>query len=67
MLSERKSKRALSIEESRKRRMNAFNLNQRDVKNNKVVVMDIFERMGVSICSDVSDIIRMRKKEGMKR
>ena len=42
-----------------------FNLKQNDVKNDKVVVMDMFERMGARIRSeDVSDIIRMRKKEG---
>ena len=54
-----------SIEERRKRRMIVFNLKQSDVKNDKVVVMDMFERMGVRIRSEnVSDIIRMRKKEG---
>ena len=47
-----------SIEERRKRRMIVFNLKQSDVKNDKVVVMDMFERMGVRIHSeDVSDII----------
>ena len=52
-----------SIEEKIKRRMIVFNLKQSDVKNYKVVIMDMFERMGVRICSgDVSAIIRMRKK-----
>ena len=42
-----------------------FNLKQSDVKNDNVVAMDMFERMGVIIGSeDVSDIIRMRNKEG---
>ena len=46
------------IEERRKRRMIVFNLKQSDVKNDKVVVMDMFARMGVRIRSeDVSDII----------
>ena len=54
-----------SIEERRKRLMIVFNLKQSDVKNDKVVVMDMFERMGVrSRSEDVLDIIRMRKKEG---
>ena len=38
--------------------MIVFNLKQSDVKNDKVVVMDMFARMGVRIRSeDVSDII----------
>ena len=54
-----------SIEERRKRQTILFNLKQSDVNNDTVVVMDIFERMGVRNRSkDVSDIILMRKKEG---
>ena len=35
------------------------------MKNDKVIVMNMFERRGVRIYSeDVSDIIRMRKKDG---
>ena len=45
--------------------MIVFNLKQSEVKNVKVVVMDMFEVMAVRVRSeDVSDIIRMRKKEG---
>ena len=61
----RKEAEVSSIEERRKRRMIVFNLKQSEVKNDKVIVMDMFERMGVRGRSeDVSDIIQMRRKEG---
>ena len=54
-----------SLLRKEERRMIVFNLKQSGVKNDKVVVMDMFERMGVRIRSDdLSDIIRMRKKDG---
>ena len=44
--------------------MIVFNLKQSGVMNYKVIVMDMFERMSVIIRSeDVSDIIRMGKKD----
>ena len=43
----RKEVKESSIEEKRKRWMIVFNLKQSDVKKYKVVVMDMFERMGV--------------------
>ena len=61
----RKEVKERSIEKIRNRRRIVFNLKQSDVKKYKVVVMNMFERMGVIIRSyDISDIVRMMRKEG---